>query len=153
MADAKSVPFVDADDLHPIDNVKKMAAGTPLDDEDRWPWLDIVGRHLQEAEESGEGVVMACSALRRVYRDRIRATAPSTIFLHLHGSLEVLTARIEGRSGHFMPPALLSSQMETLEALTEDETGYVLDIGQSVEQMIDEALPALQSIRDEMPRG
>ena len=65
----------------------------------------------------------------------------------------MLTARIEGRSGHFMPPALLSSQMETLEALTEDETGYVLDIGQSVEQMIDEALPALQSIRDEMPRG
>lgn len=153
VADAKSVPFVDADDLHPIDNVKKMAAGTPLDDEDRWPWLDIVGRRLQEAEESGEGVVMACSALRRVYRDRIRATAPSTIFLHLHGSLEVLTARIEGRSGHFMPPALLSSQMETLEALTDDEAGYVLDIGQSVEQMIDEALPALQSIRDEMPRG
>ena len=146
VADAKSVPFVDADDLHPIDNVKKMAAGTPLDDEDRWPWLDIVGRRLQEAEESGEGVVMACSALRRVYRDRIRATAPGTIFLHLHGSLEVLTARIEGRSGHFMPATLLQSQLDTLEPLAQEEGGYKLDIDQSVPDMVNEAVTKLRAI-------
>lgn len=152
VADAKSVPFVDADDLHPIENVRKMASGTPLDDDDRAPWLDIVGRRLQEAEESGEGVVMACSALRRSYRDRIRSTAPTAVFLHLHGSLDVLTARIEGRSGHFMPSTLLTSQMDTLEPLTDDEAGYVLDIGQTVDQMIEEALPALSRVREEMPR-
>lgn len=152
VADAKSVPFVDADDLHPIENVRKMASGTPLDDDDRAPWLDIVGRRLQEAEESGEGVVMACSALRRSYRDRIRSTAPTAVFLHLHGSLDVLTAWIEGRSGHFMPSTLLTSQMDTLEPLTDDEAGYVLDIGQTVDQMIEEALPALSRVREEMPR-
>lgn len=153
VADSVSVPFVDADDLHPIENVRKMASGTPLDDEDRWPWLDIVGRRLREAEQSGEGLVMACSALRRCYRDRIRESAPAVVFLHLHGSLEVLTSRIEGRSGHFMPPALLASQVETLEALDDDEAGYLLDIGQSVDGMLQEALPALKRIRDEQPAG
>lgn len=153
VADATAVPFVDADDLHPIENVKKMASGTPLDDEDRWPWLDIVGRRLHEAGESGEGMVMACSALRRSYRDRIRESAPSAVFLHLHGSLEVLTSRLEGRSGHFMPPALLKSQIDTLEVLGDDEAGYVLDIGQSVDGMLETALPALKRIRDEPTAG
>ena len=116
------VDFVDGDSLHPIENVQKMASGTPLDDDDRWPWLEVVGRTLHERGEQHEGMVIACSALKRKYRERIRSQAPSALFLHLDGSVAVLTRRIEGRSGHFMPPALLSSQMETLEALTEDET-------------------------------
>ena len=89
------VPFLDGDSLHPVENVAKMAAGTPLTDEDRWPWLATVGSELAKAGDGG--LVLACSALRRRYRDAIRAQAPDTIFLHLHGTQEVLKARIEGR--------------------------------------------------------
>ena len=77
--------FLDADSLHPLENVRKMAAGTPLVDEDRWPWLDVVGQRLQQADEDGTGLVLACSALKRRYRDRIRRQAPETVFLHLTG--------------------------------------------------------------------
>ena len=109
------VDFVDGDSLHTIENVQKMASGTPLDDDDRWPWLEIVGRTLHERGEQHEGMVIACSALKRKYRERIRSQAPSALFLHLDGSVAVLTRRIEGRSGHFMPATLLQSQLDTLE--------------------------------------
>ena len=102
-------PFLDGDSLHPVENVAKMAAGTPLTDEDRWPWLATVGSELANAGDGG--LVLACSALKRCYRDAIRALAPGTVFLHLHGSKEVLGSRLEGRSGHFMPAALLDSQL------------------------------------------
>ncbi len=124
------VPFLDGDSLHPVENVAKMAAGTPLTDEDRWPWLATVGRELANAGPGG--LVLACSALRRSYRDAIREQAPDTVFLHLHGSKEVLRARTEGRSGHFMPPALLDSQLATLEPLDADEAGIVVDIAAPV---------------------
>ncbi|WP_255769827.1 gluconokinase, GntK/IdnK-type [Pseudarthrobacter sulfonivorans] len=135
------VPFLDGDSLHPVENVAKMAAGTPLTDEDRWPWLATVGSKLAEAGDSG--LVLACSALRRSYRDAIRAKAPDTIFLHLHGSKEVLKARTEGRSGHFMPPALLESQLATLEALESDEAGIVVDIAGPVDTVVTDALAGI----------
>jgi beta-N-acetylhexosaminidase len=138
------VPFLDGDSLHPVENVAKMAAGTPLTDEDRWPWLATVGGELAKAGDGG--MVLACSALRRSYRDAIRKQAPDTIFLHLHGSKEVLTARTEGRTGHFMPPALLNSQLATLEPLEEDEAGVVVDIAAPVQQVVRDALAGITAV-------
>lgn len=138
------VPFLDGDSLHPVENVAKMAAGTPLTDEDRWPWLATVGTELANAGDGG--LVLACSALRRSYRDAIREQAPDTVFLHLHGSKDVLRARTEGRSGHFMPPALLDSQLATLEPLEAGETGIVVDIAAPVQQVVREALDGLAAV-------
>ena len=132
------VPFLDGDSLHPVENVAKMAAGVPLTDADRWPWLATVGAELAAAGNGG--LVLACSALRRSYRDAIREQAPDTVFLHLHGNKEVLKARTEGRTGHFMPPALLESQLATLEPLDADETGVVVDIAAPVSQVVADAL-------------
>lgn len=119
------VPFVDADDLHPAANVAKMTAGAPLTDEDRWPWLDLVGGAL--ATDS-DGAVLACSALRRAYRDRIRARAPETIFVQLSGSPQLLAERAAARTDHFMPPSLLASQLALLEPLEADEAGFSIDV-------------------------
>ena len=138
------IPFIDGDALHPVENVAKMAAGTPLTDEDRWPWLAIVGRELAAAGDGG--MVLACSALRRTYRDAIREQAPDTIFLHLNGSKEVLKARTEGRTGHFMPPALLESQLATLEPLQDDERGVVVDIAAPVADVMAAALEGIAAV-------
>ncbi|MHC6594455.1 gluconokinase, GntK/IdnK-type [Arthrobacter sp. C152] len=138
------VPFLDGDALHPVENVAKMAAGTPLTDEDRWPWLAAVGRELAAAGDGG--LVLACSALKRSYRDAIREQAPDTIFLHLNGSKEVLKARTEGRTGHFMPPALLDSQLATLEPLQEDERGVVVDIAAPVADVVAGALKGIAAV-------
>jgi beta-N-acetylhexosaminidase len=138
------VPFLDGDSLHPVENVAKMAAGTPLTDEDRWPWLATVGRELANAGQGG--LVLACSALRRSYRDAIREQAPDTVFLHLHGSKEVLGSRLEGRSGHFMPAALLASQLATLEPLDAGEAGIVVDIAAPVNQVVAEALAGIAAV-------
>ena len=138
------VRFLDGDSLHPVENVAKMAAGTPLTDEDRWPWLAIVGRELAAA--GPDGLVLACSALRRSYRDAIRAQAPGAVFLHLHGTREVLGSRLEGRSGHFMPAALLESQLATLEPLEADEPGVVVDIDAPVDVVVDQAMSSLSRL-------
>ncbi|MEW1834932.1 gluconokinase, GntK/IdnK-type [Microbacterium sp. NPDC079995] len=116
------VDFVDADDLHPAANVAKMEAGHPLDDDDRTPWLDVVGRTLADAP----GLVVACSALARRYRDRIRAAAPDVRFVELLVSSEELDRRMRSRQ-HFMPPALLASQLSTLEHLEADEPGVAVE--------------------------
>ena len=136
------VPFVDGDSLHPVENVAKMAGGTPLTDEDRWPWLAEVGRVLATSEG---GVVVACSALRRAYRDAIVAAAPAAVMVHLHGTREVLGARLEGRSDHFMPASLLDSQLATLEPLEEDERGFVVDVDQEVPAILDEVRAQLSA--------
>jgi carbohydrate kinase (thermoresistant glucokinase family) len=120
------VRFEDADSLHPAANVAKMAAGHPLTDEDRWPWLAIVGSELTRAESSG--LVMACSALKRVYREAILAAEPATRFVFLTGSKEVLAERMAHRHGHFMPPSLLDSQLATLEPLEADEPGFTVSL-------------------------
>lgn len=135
--------FLDGDSLHPVENIAKMAAGTPLDDADRAPWLETVGRELAG---SANGLVMACSALKRSYRDAIRAQAPDAVFLHLSGNREVLGTRLEGRSGHFMPAALLDSQLATLEALDADEAAVVLDISAPVPALVAAAVERLEKI-------
>lgn len=133
--------FEDADDLHPAANVAKMAAGVPLTDEDRWPWLATVGHELHAA--SSTGLVVACSALRRGYRDAILAEAPAVRFVYLHGSRALLAKRIGHREGHFMPAALLESQLATLEPLAIDEPGVSVGIEGQPSEIVDAAEKAL----------
>ncbi|HXH35757.1 MAG TPA: gluconokinase [Plantibacter sp.] len=145
IADRLGVPFIDADALHPLENVAKMAAGTPLEDADRWPWLALVGQTLADASDTG--LVMACSALKRVYREAILAEAPDVRFVLLHGSREVLGRRMEGRTDHFMPASLLDSQFALLEELDADEPGFVVDIDRSVEEIVTDAVTGLSPVR------
>jgi len=133
LAGRLGVPFVDADALHPAANIAKMTAGEPLDDADRYPWLDKVGAWL--AAHRGGGVA-GCSALRRAYRDRLRAQCPSLEFLHLSGAPAVIAGRVAARTGHFMPAALLRSQFEALEPLGADEPGVTVDVEMDVETII-----------------
>lgn len=128
------VPFADADALHPDANIAKMAAGKPLDDNDRHPWLDVVGRWLADHCEGG---VMSCSALKRTYRDQLRAHRPTVEFLHLSGTPELIAGRQAGRTGHFMPASLLKSQFDTLEPLEPDEHGITVDVDDSVDAIVE----------------
>ncbi|NVJ20720.1 MULTISPECIES: gluconokinase [Myxococcus] len=111
--------FLDADDLHPRSNVAKMSAGVPLTDEDRWPWLDLVRGQLQTALERGEDLVLASSALKRTYRDRLEVDPKQTRWVYLNAPRAVLASRLGKRHGHFMPPSLLDSQLATLEVPTQ----------------------------------
>lgn len=135
------LPFVDADDLHPDANVAKMATGTPLDDEDRWPWLDIVARTLRD---SAGGAVVACSALARRYRDRIRAGAPDAVFVELEVTPAELARRMSSRE-HFMPSSLLASQLAALEPLADDEGGVVVVNDRPPIEVADEAIARLRA--------
>ncbi|WP_307812211.1 gluconokinase [Lacisediminihabitans changchengi] len=132
LAAALDVPFQDADPLHPASNVAKMAAGIALTDDDRMPWLALVGAELSAAAASpggsGTGLVMACSALKRAYREAILAAAPTARFIYLEGSRELIESRLENRHGHFMPSSLLGSQLATLEPLESDEPGITVEL-------------------------
>ena len=134
LAQRLGVPFEDADDLHPAANIAKMSAGNPLDDDDRRPWLETIGTWL--AAHDGDGGVISCSALKRSYRDRLRAHAARAVFVHLHGTREVIARRQAARPGHFMPASLLDSQFDTLEPLAEDEAGVVIDVDQTVDVIV-----------------
>jgi len=159
LATRLGVPFTDADDLHPPENIDKMRSGLPLDDADREPWLDRVGSTLADAP--GDGIVVACSSLRRAYRDRLLRSAPATRFIHLHLSEAALAERAGSRSGHFMPAALLASQLETLEAPTSDEPALIVDADAPVDEIVDvaaawlgaEAGPAPHADRTAEPDG
>ena len=112
LAKALGVKYIEGDALHPPANIAKMSSGQPLNDDDRWPWLTKVGEALQ----GNHGIIASCSSLKKSYRDLITQTAGSPVyFIHLHGSREVLAARIAARKNHFMPPSLLDSQLATLE--------------------------------------
>jgi gluconokinase len=115
--------FAEGDDFHPEENVAKMAAGIPLDDDDRWPWLRAVGEWISERERAGRSVVVTCSALKRSYRDVLREGRPSVWFAHVTVDPDVLRDRLGRRTGHYMPASLLDSQLATLEPLADDEPG------------------------------
>lgn len=134
---ALGAEFLDGDSLHPRANIEKMAAGHPLDDADREPWLREIGERLGSSRHAS--LIIACSALKRSYRDLIRATAPGTVFVHLHGTVELLSERMAARPGHFMPVGLLQSQLATLEVLEPAEAGAVLDIAATPQQLADQA--------------
>jgi gluconokinase len=127
------VAFADADTFHPAANIAKMSAGTPLDDNDRRPWLAAVGQWLAD-HSSG---VMSCSALKRRYRDQLRSRRTDIEFLHLTGSPELVGSRQAGRSGHFMPRSLVISQFDALEPLDPDERGMAIDVGRSVDAVVE----------------
>jgi gluconokinase len=136
------VPFRDADEFHPAANIAKMSSGTPLNDDDRWPWLDAIGKAIHDAAPGR--VVIACSALKRVYRDRIvKAAGRPVRFVYLDGTLETLRQRIGGRRGHFMPPSLLDSQLATLEKPVPGENAITVSIEPPVDQVIAAALNAI----------
>lgn len=128
LADVTGIRFLDGDDLHPQENIEKMASGIPLTDEDRWPWLERVGATLADA--TGH-VAVGCSALKRSYRDRIRhrANGPVT-FIYLEGSRDLISRRMNEREGHFMPPSLVESQFATLEPPGADEDAVTVDISE-----------------------
>jgi gluconokinase len=131
-ATAIHAQFIDGDSLHPQANIAKMSRGEPLNDTDRAPWLDVVGKTLAKA-----GTVVACSALKRVYRDRIRAMAMKPVtFLYLRGTRDMLLNRMISRPDHFMPASLLDSQLATLEMPTPDEMHLVADIDQTPDQIV-----------------
>ena len=135
LAQRLRVPFADADDFHPPANIKKMTAGQPLNDDDRYPWLEAIGEWL--AVRCGDGGVMSCSALKRKYRDQLRRHCPQADFLHLAGSLEVIGRRQASRPGQFMPASLLASQFETLEPLESDERGVTVDVDQDIDSIVE----------------
>jgi carbohydrate kinase (thermoresistant glucokinase family) len=144
IAAALGLHFIDGDSLHSPENVARMQAGTPLRDDDRWPWLDRIGAALADAGHWPQGVVVACSALKRVYRDRIRAAAPGVRFVFLEGSKALIGSRMAARRGHYMPAALLDSQLRTLEPPGADEADVqALPIERPVAEIVDGAVRAL----------
>ncbi len=144
LAERRGIPLAEADEFHPPANIAKMTSGTPLSDEDRAPWLAAIAEWVAERSGDGGGVV-TCSALKRAYRDVLRGNASDVWFLHLDGSREVLSDRITRRSGHFMPPALLASQLADLQPLAPDEPGLRADIARSPEEIADAANRALDA--------
>jgi gluconokinase len=137
LAQRLRLPYLDADTLHPPANIAKMAAGQPLSDEDRYPWLQQVGRWLAAHDD---GAVVSCSALKRKYRDQLRAHCPAVQFLHLSGSAELIGRRLTARSDHFMPSTLLQSQIDALEPLGADEQGVVVDVSGDAQTIVDRFL-------------
>ncbi len=128
LVDLLGWPMAEGDDFHPEANIAKMSAGIPLTDADRWPWLDRIVDWTTQEDEAGHNTIVTCSALRRVYRDRLRTAPGRTVFAHLAGSPRLLADRVKRRHGHFMPPSLLGSQLSTLEVLQPDEDGVAIDI-------------------------
>lgn len=136
--------FVEGDDLHPAENIQKMSAGIPLTDQDRAPWLARIATWIQEADARGQNTIVTCSALKRAYRDLLREAAPGILFLHLMGPRQTIADRMMQRKSHFMPTSLLDSQLATLEPLEADETGLLVDISGTPEEVLAEALKALE---------
>lgn len=138
LARALGVEFVEGDTYHPSENIEKMSAGIPLDDADREGWLHTISRRLRQANESGSGVVVSCSALKRSYRDTIRSEAGPVQFVFLQGGRELIAERLRQRKGHYMPPSLLDSQLATLEDPSADEGAWVVDITRSPDDIVSE---------------
>ena len=134
--------LAEGDDLHPPANVAKMSAGTPLTDEDRWPWLDRVGDWIREHTAAGRPGVITCSALRRRYRDRLRGD--HVVFVHLAGTRDTIGRRMTARTDHFMPAGLLDSQLATLEPLDPDENGLVVEVGAAPGELAGEIIKRLR---------
>lgn len=139
---AIGAPYVDGDDLHPRSNIEKMSAGIPLTDTDRWPWLDKVGETLRSRPGR---VIVGCSALKRIYRDRIRQAADDkVVFIHLVGSKSLIAERMKHRSGHFMPGSLLDSQFAALEYPEADEDAVTISIDQSLGGIVSDIVKDLE---------
>ncbi|MFH8572618.1 gluconokinase [Streptomyces sp. NPDC017993] len=146
LAQRLMVPFLEADDVHPAANRAKMAAGRPLDDDDRRPWLLSIAAWIREAAGAGKGGVVACSALRYAYRDLFRRAGPGVWFLHLALDRVAADRRVAGRVDHFMPARLVDSQYAALEPLRPDEPGMTVDASADPQAIVDRAVLALREI-------
>jgi gluconokinase len=131
LAQALTLPYVEGDELHPPENVALMASGVALTDTDRKTWLQAVAQRLADAQARQLGVVVTCSALKRRYREQLRAAAPDLQLVYLNGPASLLAERLAHRQGHYMPPSLLQSQLETLEPPQADEHALCADVSQT----------------------
>ncbi|HVI96112.1 MAG TPA: gluconokinase [Anaeromyxobacter sp.] len=143
LAERLACEWADGDAFHSAASVAKMSAGIPLDDEDRRPWLRAVAAWIGERERAGRSAVIACSALKRSYRDALRMASPHVTFVHLAGTPPLIAARTHARTGHFMPERLLASQYAILEPLGADEPGVTLDVSAPVDALVEAALAAV----------
>jgi gluconokinase len=144
VAERKGWKLLEGDAFHPAANVAKMHAGTPLTDEDRWPWLRAIAREMDAMRAKGQSGVVACSALKRAYRDVLIGSRNDVVLVYLQGSKQLIAARLAARKGHFMPPALLDSQFATLEEPATDERPIMVSIVPPPEAIIDEVLRQLR---------
>jgi gluconokinase len=144
LAAALGVPFLEGDQVHPAANVQKMAHGIPLTDADRLPWLETIAARVAEAKRAGTGIVVACSALKRSYRDILRSADPDLRFVHLVGERALIAQRLTTRAGHFMPASLLDSQLATLEHPGPDERAIVLDSREPPDAIVRDLLERLR---------
>lgn len=150
IAEAMGWEFAEGDDSHPTANVEKMAAGHPLTDEDRWPWLEAIGGWIDEHEVTGASATITCSALRGVYRDLLcKGRRPGVRFCHIEADPSLIADRLTQRKGHYMPPSLLPSQLATLEPLAPDEPGVTVSAAATIDDAVESALAAL----DLHPKG
>lgn len=140
LAQALGAPFIEGDRFHPPENVAKMTAGIPLDDDDRRGWLEALRAEIERAWESDPVVVLSCSALKRAYRDVLRGDGGDLRFVHLHGERDLIAQRMAARSGHFMPVSLLDSQLRTLEPLQPDERGVTLDVREPPARLVEQVM-------------
>jgi carbohydrate kinase, thermoresistant glucokinase family len=147
LSDRLGLGFAEADRFHPPANIAKMERGVPLDDADRLPWLTDLAAWIRDREAEGASTVVACSALKRRYRDILRTGAPEVLFAHLAGTEEVIRERMASRTGHFFPPALLSSQFRDLEPLEPDERGVTLDVTEPPERIVERLVPLLTATK------
>jgi gluconokinase len=148
LASALAATFLDADDFHPPANVERMRQGIALTDAERAPWLDALAARLASASAADEPLVLACSALKRSYRDALRRGAPALSLVHLSGSPALLAERITARPGHYMPRTLLPSQLATLETPTDDEHAITLDVAAATDDLV---ASILADIRKHLP--
>ncbi len=148
LAEALNLPFLEGDSLHPKSNVDKMASGIPLQDEDRWPWLDKIGERMAVAEQ---GLIVSCSSLKKSYRYRLRAAVGGQLaFVFLDGSFEVLHEHMGHRTGHFMPVTMLESQLATLESPVGEPLVFRADVVDPIEKIVAESLEWLRSAKAEL---
>jgi len=144
LSECLGVGMVEADDFHSPENKRKMAAGEALTDADRMPWLDAVAMAARLQLYCTGGAVVACSSLKRAYRDRLRASLPACRFVHLTGPRQLIAERLANRQGHFVGETLLDSQLATLEPLEAGEAGFTLEISRPVDALVDTALEKLR---------
>jgi len=136
LAHALGIDFVEGDEYHPAENVQRMSRGVALNDDDRAEWLRSLAARIRAAQDAGTGLVMTCSALKRSYRDILRAESRELRFVFLQGPQALIAERLAGRRGHFMHPSLLDSQFATLEEPSPDEHAWVCDISESPQDLV-----------------
>lgn len=150
LAEALGWRMIEGDELHPTENIERMRAGLPLTDAYRWGWLDAIGAEVAKSEREGAGAVVACSALKRAYRDRLRRYSGNMLFVHLGVDKATAAARVASRKGHFMPASLMDSQFADLEPPAPDEAAVTLDATRPIAELVAAAEAALRAGRTEI---